>query len=189
MQDHAWNTFIERVSCEARWPVDAQPLDWPMGAAASARLSEHNAHVLATVAALEDRRTEASEDDSPVLQELARMDAKLNALVDIFNRLLVPAEALPLRRPIRFNAVGAQVPDDVLAPLPADAQTLLLRLRLDACPSLPLELPARRGQSVDGETFVAFADLADSTSDALERLVFRHHRRKVAESRHSTGAS
>lgn len=185
MQDATWSTFVERVSCEGRWPVDAQPLDWPMSAAAIDRFTEHNAHVLATVAALEERRAEASEEDGPVLQELARLDAKLNALVDIVNRLLVPADALPLRRSIRFNAVGAQIPDDLLAALPTDAPTVLLRLRLDACPSLPLELPALRCQSVDAQTFLAFVDLPESTRDAIERLVFRHHRRKVAESRQS----
>ncbi len=189
MQDQGFNMFRERVRCEARWPVDVQPLDGLISPQKIARLAEHNAHVLATAASLEDRRAEASEDDGPVLQELARLDAKVNALVDMVNRLLVPADVLPRRRLVRLNALGAQVPDDVLSALPSDAPALLLRLRLDACPSLPLELPAQRGPSIDGETFVAFRDLGEPVSDAIERLVFRHHRRKVAESRHSPGAS
>jgi hypothetical protein len=42
-------------------------------------------------------------------------------------------------------------------------------------------------QERDGDhVFVAFEFLGDATGDALERLVFRHHRRKVAESRQAS---
>ncbi|HTM27885.1 MAG TPA: PilZ domain-containing protein [Rhodanobacter sp.] len=39
----------------------------------------------------------------------------------------------------------------------------------------------------DGRVFVVFAPHGDALSDAIERLVFRHHRRKVAGARQSTG--
>jgi hypothetical protein len=183
MQDDAWLAFSERVSCEDRWRFDCVAVGWPLPAAEAARLAERNAHVLATIAVLEERRADSADEDNPVLQEMARLDAKLTALVDIVNRLLVPADGLPAREPIRFNGVGAVVP---AACVPADDGVLLLRLRFDACPSLPLELPARvQRRFDDGRVFLVFAELSDATSDAIERFVFRHHRRKVAESRQS----
>jgi hypothetical protein len=111
---------------------------------------------------------------------MLRMDAKLTALVDIVNQLLVPSSTLPPRQLLRFNAVGALLPAGMMPP----GDAVLLRLRFDLCRSLPLELPAQVShQFDDGHTFVVFTLPGDALSDAIERLVFRHHRRKVAEAR------
>ena len=180
MQDHAWQAFSERVSCEDQWHVDCAPIEWPLPTIQVSRLAERNANTLAVIAALEERRAEAGDDESPLMQEMLRMDAKLNALIDIVNQLLVPISTLPSRQPLRFNAIGAILP----APLVPPGEAFLLRLRFDMCRSLPLELVARREKPLDdGRIFVVFAPLSDVLGDAIERLVFRHHRRKVAEAR------
>ena len=112
------------------------------------------------------------------------MDAKLTALVEIVDRLLVPPGTLPARHLVRINARGAVLGADL--PLPGDA--VLLSLRFDHCRSLPLELPAlREMQFDDGRTFVRFPTVNEALGDAIERLVFRHHRRKVAEARQLPG--
>lgn len=184
MQDDAWQTFSERVSCEDSWHVDSEPLAWPLSDAMVQRLAERNAATLATIAALSERHADNAEEDSPVMQELLRMDAKLTALVDIVNQLLVPSSDLPPRQILRFNVVGAVLPATLV---PADQTSLLLRLRFDVCRSLPLELAAKvERQFDDGRIFVVFASQGDVVGDAIERLVFRHHRRKVAEARHLT---
>ena len=183
MQDHAWQAFSERVSCEDLWHVDCTPTEWPLPAIRASRLAERNANTLAVIAALEERRAEAGDDDSPLMQEMLRMDAKLNALIDIVNQLLVPANTLPSRQPLRFNAFGAVLP----ASLVPAGEAFLLRLRFDVCRSLPLELVARQEKPLDdSRMFVVFAPLSDALGDAIERLVFRHHRRKVAEARQLT---
>ena len=146
-------------------------------------LAERNGNTLAAIAALEERRVDTAEDDNPLVQEMRRMDAKLTALVDIVNHLLVPTDTLPPRQMLRFNAVGALLPAALLPP----GEALLLRLHFDVCRSLPLELPARVERRLDdGRAFVVFGPLSDVMSDAIERLVFRHHRRKVAEARQLT---
>ena len=184
MQDDAWLTFSERVSCEDDCYFDCEPLEKPLSPAQVLRQGERNAHVLATITALEEHHTDAGEDDSPVMQELLRMDAKLTALVDIVNQLLVPSSDLPPRQSLRFNAIGAVLP---AALVPAGQTSLLLRVRFDVCRSLPLELAAQvERQLDDGRVFVVFASQGDVVGDAIERLVFRHHRRKVAEARHLT---
>ena len=183
MQDQAWQAFSGRVSCEDQWHADCVPIEWPLPAIQASRLAERNANTLAVIAALEERRVELGEDDSPLVQEMLRMDAKLNALIDIVNQLLVPVSALPSRQPLRFNAIGAIVP----ASLVPAGEAFLLRLRFDVCRSLPLELVARREKPLDdGRIFAVFAPLSDALGDAIERLVFRHHRRKVAEARQLT---
>jgi hypothetical protein len=179
-----WDDFEQRVSCEECLHVDSEPLAWPPPADRQLRMVERNANTLTAIAALEERAVESGEEDNPLMQEMLRMDAKLTALVDIVNQLLVPVESLPPRQTLRFNVVGALIPG-VLVP-PGDA--LVLRPRFDVCRSLPLELAARvERRFPDGQAFVAFVLLGDVLGDAIERLVFRHHRRKVAEARQLGG--
>lgn len=182
MNANPWQEFEQLVSCDASWHADSEPLPWPLPDALAQSLAERNVATLATIAALEERRADPSDDDSPMVQELVRLDAKLTALVDIVNRLVLPDSQLPLRHPIRLNALGAVVPPKLA---PADGGWLL-RLRFDVCRSVPLELPGyvvRRFD--DGHVFVAFQSLGESVAASLERLVFRQHRRKVAVARHS----
>jgi hypothetical protein len=94
----------------------------------------------------------------------------------------VPVSSLPSRQPLRFNAVGAILPAALVPP----GEAFLLRLRFDTCLSLPLELVARPEKPLDeSRIFAVFAPLGDALGDAIERLVFRHHRRKVAVARQS----
>lgn len=175
-----WDEFEQLVSVEELLHVAVAPLAWPLSPAMALSLNERNGNTLTAIAALEERRAEPAEDDSPLLLEIRRMDAKLTALVEIVNRLLTPTNTLPVQRLVRFNARGAVIPTELLA---AD-EAVLLSLRFDDCPSLPLELPALVERRLDdGRTFVAFPMLNEALSDAMERLVFRHHRRKVAGTR------
>ena len=183
MKTSNWDAFEQRVSCEESLHMDVEPLVWPLSKVQQSSLAERNANTLAVIAALEERRAELGEDDSPLMQEMLRMDAKLNALIDIVNQLLVPVSSLPSRQLLRFNAIGAIVP----APLVPAGEAFLLRLRFDVCRSLPLELVTRPENPLDdSRMFVVFAPLSDALGDAIERLVFRHHRRKVAEARQLT---
>jgi hypothetical protein len=184
MTASSWDEFEQRLSSEERLHADSEPLAWPPTPEQLQRLAERNANTLATLAALEERHADLGDDDNPLMQEILRMDAKLTALVEIVNQLLVPAAALPPRHALRFNAVGALLPAALVPP----GDGLLLRLRFDACRSLPLELAGRVARAFDdGRSFVEFAMQGDATGDAIERLVFRHHRRKVAEARQLLG--
>jgi hypothetical protein len=183
MTASSWTEFEQRLACEDSWHADTQALAWPVPEALSLRLAERNTAALATVAALEERRADTADDDNPVMQELARLDAKLNALIDMVNRIASPADALPARQPLRFNALGALLPAALVPP----GEALLLRLHFDACPGAPLELAARiERRFADGRAFVAFHAPGESVAASLERFVFRHHRRKVAGARQAS---
>jgi hypothetical protein len=113
-------------------------------------------------------------------QELQRIDSKLNVLMEVVNRLLIPLAQLPDRTEVRFNALGVVLPESLLP----DSDRVLVRLHFEACRALPLELPGRVDRRCDdGQVFVAFTDSSELVVEGLERIVFRHHRRKVAESR------
>lgn len=177
--DEKWQAFSERVTYQGQPHVGVEAFEPEPDMLA--RLNERNLHVLRSLASLDERRADsANDEDSPLMQELQRMDSKINVLLDIVDRLLLPATLLPPRQSISFNAVGLIVPGSAL---PA-AGHLLVRLHFDACRALPLELPALYGQPLnDANAFVYFYELSEAVEDGLERFVFCHHRRKVAEAR------
>lgn len=179
MGDEAWQAFSQRVAYEDTLPLALGPRD----GTPPALLEERNLHVLATLATLEERRVEAGEDATPVLLELARLDSKLNVLMEIVGRLLMPDAALPPRAPVRLNASGVGIPASLLDPA---RQAGLLKLHFDACRALPLVLPVRFERLYDeGCAFLAFDGVGQGVGEGLERVVFRQHRRKVAEARQS----
>lgn len=179
-QDEAtWQAFSERVTYQGQPHVSVEAFDpTPEDIA---RFNERNLHVLRSLASLDERRSEnASDEDSPLMLELQRMDSKINVLLDIVDRLLLPVTLLPPRQPVSFNAVGLIVP----ASLPPADSLLLVRLHFDTCRALPLELPAQRGKAVSNDNvFLYFHALNEMVEDGLERFVFCHHRRKVASTR------
>jgi hypothetical protein len=184
MQDDSWQAFSERVTFEDGLHVScvAMPASW--GDLQLSVMRERNLNVLGTLAVFSERRADTTDDESPVAQEMLRLDSKLNVLMAMLDQLLQRDATLPPRQPVRFNAIGALLPRSLW---PANQVHGLLRLHFDGCLALPLELPARLVQERDGyHVFAAFESLDDATGDALERLVFRHHRRKVAGRRQGT---
>lgn len=180
MTDEAWKAFSDRVAWDSRFHATCEVTERP-DPAALALINDRNTNVLVAVSALMDRRSDTGEDDSPLTQEVARLDAKLNVLMEIVNRLLLPQSVLPPRIPVRVNAAGAALPWDGLPPV---GTPVMLKLHFDVCRALPLELPGvRLAGPTDGKGFIAFEGLTESVRDGIERLVFRQHRRQVAEAR------
>ncbi len=182
MRDTTWQEFSQRMAYDGHLPMAVQLL----GNSPDALVvyNERNLNVLRSLASLEERRAEGGDEDNPVMQELLRMDSKINVLIEVINRLLVPVAQLPAQRLIRFNALGIVVPHDAL---PTTEHPLLVRLHFDACLALPLELPGSLERRFDdGSAYISFIEATEMVKDELERFVFRHHRRKVAEARCTT---
>jgi len=180
MSDDGWKEFSERVAWDAAFHATCESVARP-DAAALSLINDRNASVLVAVSALMDRRSDTVEDDNALTQEVARLDAKLNVLMEIVNRLLLPQAGLPARIGLRFNAAGAVLP---WSGLPAVGQPVLLKIHFDVCRALPLELPGIRAAGpADGKGFIAFDGLTEAVRDGIERLVFRQHRRQIAEAR------
>jgi len=180
MNTTTWEAFQQHLACEGEWLAETELLSLPLEERVATGYAERNLSALTMMAGLEERGAEASDDDSPLMQEVARMDAKLTALIHIINHVLIPDALVRPRHALRFNAMGAVLP----AALAVAGDALLLRLRFDACPSLPLELPSRvQRRFDDGSQFVLFETNSDALREGLERMVFRQHRRRVAVAR------
>ena len=179
--DDSWQAFSERLACQ--WTLHVAVVPCQPSADALARLNERNLQVLRALASLDERRMESGDEESPWWQEIQRVESKLDLLLDLVDRLVMPEGGLPPRQALSFNAVGAVLPSGLWA---GQAQALL-RLHFDRCRAMPLELLARMGRQLDAQTvFVRFDGLSEMVEEGLERLVFCHHRREVAEARASS---
>lgn len=124
----------------------------------------------------------ATEESQEFAQEFQRLDSKLNLIMELLAEWLRRQGDLPPVLPLRFNARGIAWRSDDRPP--ADA---LVRLQLYICPTFPkpLVLYGRvlPGEPGDDGAVVTFEGLSTGLVDGLERLVFRRHRREVAQLR------
>lgn len=184
----AWQSFTDRISWDGAVHLACEPLDTPLDPPAFTRLQELDAGVLATLGMLGERGSSEPKDDETAAA-ITRIDAKLNVLLEMFNRHLLGHLQLPPRRTIRFNARGILVHD--WTPPSPDA-ALMVRMHFDGCLGLPLELPGRVAAAPAGSAaFISFEKLDEDIRQSIEHLVFRQHRRQLAETKRgakTTGA-
>lgn len=172
-----WNEFTQLIAFEGplRVAVKADP-----AASVDTHTQVMNARVLDCVASLQERRPGTGKDeDNAIAQEIARLDARMDVLLELVGRAVMPESRLPPALPARFNALGLSSPQ---LPELGPGQRVRVHIHLDACRALPLRLIGRSAAAPDTR-FITFDDVGQGLRDALERLVFRHHREHVARAR------
>ena len=171
--------FAEALSCELALPVSIAASD-------SAGRQAQAVTLLSGLAQVEDlRKDDGGEEhgDLPLLAQ--RMDAKLDLILALVGRLASHADGLP-EHPVRWSSAGLRIDLDRAGDLTAGTGVIV---RLQPADWLPdhLELPARVVARRDGDgvtrIWLAFADLRADLVEALDRHLFRLHRRQVAEQR------
>jgi len=171
---------------EERLPMLWEPDAAPTGAAL-ARLNAANHQLLIALASLEESRSaETLKDESPALaHELQRLEYKLDVLLRLTAELAARAAPLPPVAHVRIAAAGLEwyQPSGTFTP----GASGLLHVYLSAALPEPLRLPAvvvgeleRAGERV---VQLGFREASDAVIGALEKLIFRHHRRQIAGSR------
>lgn len=114
----------------------------------------------------------ADNSDSPQLQ---RLEAKIDLGLQMLGQLLNANAPLPAQHDVLLSAQALAWRSST----PPPATELQLQLFIDSRIPQPLQLKARLdGQQ--GEYWVArFVDVSEALQDALDRAVFRWHRRQV----------
>lgn len=164
------------------------PLGWEVRAelpseSRFAALNGANEALVRSCDGLEEPRRKL-DDVNELGQELQRLDAKLDLILELLAEWL-QAPTLPPAVQVRFNAVGLCWEAEDL-PEPGS----LLRLELHLCSRIPrpVILYGRvvRVHPVNGggaRAVIEFVGVSEGLADALERMVFRRHRREVAQLR------
>jgi hypothetical protein len=175
------------VVFETKLPVRWSSLHRVLTSMELAEVNQRVESVLHTVGNLDDQHMPLPEDVSPFGPELARLDFKLNLLLDLVGDLASRGLERP---PLRWVQIGARsvVWEDSLENAPEEVNSWG-KLELWLHPFYPraLSLPARV-TSVENEGGSAritteLSGLGESAQEQLERWIFSHHRRAVAHER------
>lgn len=157
-----------------QWQARARPRD-PFELAGQ---EEANLLLLQACVAMEEHPArDKNEDLGPLAGEIARIDFKLNLVLQLLARL-VQREPMPPPCPIRFNALGASWTPSGSPPAVESYGVLRIQLRS----SLPqtLDLPAEVAALEESTVKVRFPDLSESVAELIQRLAFLRHRRHIA---------
>jgi hypothetical protein len=169
---------------------DVLPVQWLTLPSAPDRfeligLEEANLLLLQACIAVEEHPVrDNNEDLGPLAGELARLDFKLNLVMQLLSKL-VDKDRMPPATSIDFNALGATW--TCVGKPPQVGEHGLLRVRLRSSLPQPLELPADV-VAVEGATAkVRFPALSGAIGELIQKLAFLRHRRQIADVRKARG--
>lgn len=164
------------------WRPTAAPPDREMLGA----ISERNFQVLQAWDAMEDHGVvEKSDENAPLAADIARLDRKINLLLELVGQILATNRPRPTPTAIRFNALGAAWRG--AGTLPEAGAHGVLEIYLHDCVAQPLRLPGTvSAVTPDGIVKVRFPQLDETVADLIEKMAFRRHRRHIA-GRHNPG--
>lgn len=173
--------FDETLSCEL-----ALPAEFRIGSTVIRPGTAET--LLRSVALVEDARSDDSHDDrGDATLQVQRLEAKLDLVMVLLGRLVrQSAQDLPLR-PLRWSRRGIRIEQGMRTGAAAGSQGVI---RLQPCEWLPdhIDLPVVvAAEAANGAgahyLWLRFEGLSDALEMALERHLFRLHRRQIAEAR------
>jgi len=179
--------FDETLSCELVLPVEFRPGAAPPRAGAAEAL-------LRGLAQVEDTRAEDGlEERGELPLAVQRMEAKLDLMLGLLGRLVRQAQPMLPLRPVRWSRLGMRLETPAPAGLaPGTAGVLALQPGewLPEALELPVRILAEAASGTGGGfLWLRFDELAPGLEAALDRHLFRLHRRQVAEARRSAPAA
>lgn len=162
-------------------PVQWRSLPQPLDRFALIGIDESNTLLLQACIAVEEHPArDKNEDLEPLAGELARLDFKLNLVLQLLSKL-VSQEPLATATEIQFNALGASWIPVGTAPTVGDKG--ILRVQLRSSLPQPLELPAEVSTISGGSVRVMFTELSEGNAELIQKLAFLRHRRHIADAR------
>lgn len=143
------------------------------------RANEGNELLLRSVSVLEEKVDHDENDE--IVQELKRQDMKLNLILDMIGTLLMQQQVIPVARELQLSASG------VLLGIAANcALDQHCRIQLYIEPAIPKPL-ILYGQchpsTASGMTDIVFNGVSQAVKDNLDKYIFRHHRRRIAQAK------
>lgn len=149
-----------------------------------ALISESNEAFLRSVSAFGEFVKEPAEESSDVMQELARLDLKLNLLLELVGQVVYRQADIPGFSPVKLFARGVEWRCENA---PEPGQKVMLRLYVQRGIPKPLcfygEAVSTPEEQRAGVAKVVFHGLSQSVADWLEKFIFRQHRRSIAHSK------
>lgn len=144
---------------------------------------------LRAVATIEDTGAQAGDERHEANPPLQRVEAKIDLLLGLLARLVERDEPRMQVIPVRWSYRGMRLDLAEAADVTPDTAGVL-SLRPAPWLAAGIALPARVLASADAGDrhclWLAFDSMPDALSDAMERHLFRLHRRQIAAQRNAT---
>ena len=169
-------------------PLAWQVLDAPPEDSELDKLDASNINTLKVISSLELAGIEPNDELGAVGQELARLELKVNVLLDMMSRLMTRDQMLPESIPVWLSGeeISWTAPESI-----ASGAYLLVTLFMSPAYPQPIVLPAITSESVvEDDQFLInarFVDMILAVREELDKQIFRFHRRHIATVRRYHG--
>ncbi|MEG3192964.1 PilZ domain-containing protein [Lysobacter sp. D1-1-M9] len=174
--------FGDSLACEETRPAAFVPGELGANAARDACLRAES--LLRALAVIEDSRVEDSDERTAADLALSRIEAKVDLLTALVAGLSKRHEHEDPLRPLQWSALGACLrSDDEVAPGTAGGFRIQPSDWLPQSLLLPATVVATFTDGDGRQTWLRFAPQSPALTAALERHLFRVHRRAIAEQR------
>lgn len=184
MVEKTGDDFFDGLVHEDRFPVVWAYVETVPSDAQKIVVNEANEQLLRLINTLSEKTAEVSDDGSEYSAEFARLDLKLNVLLELAGQLIREQLQLPAEELVRLGHTGLEWWS---SRAPEAGRDVVVKVYLDRELPRPLQFMGRAlvdkaSFSADGPTPVRirYAGMAQSLEDELEKFIFRHHRKKIA---------
>jgi hypothetical protein len=172
--------FADALTCSGDFPAAFSPIAPESGTAE--RAAARSEAALHSIALIEDTQPDELDEHGSTELALQRVEAKLNLILDLLGKLARRGgDTLPLRA-MRWSRRGVALQQPFGT---AEAASGFLLIQAVGWLPQPLELPVEclaSAATENGETllYLRFAPRPPSLEAAIERHLFRLHRRQIA---------
>ena len=146
-----------------------------------ALVNESNEAFLRAVTAIGEFARDVSDDEPDISQEMARLDAKLNLLLDLVSQLIYAQLEIPQITRVTLSSSDIEWRGDHV---PQPGATVFLQVYIQRGTPKPLcfygTVTSTAQECAAGRARVRYLGLCGSAQAWLDKLIFRHHRREVA---------
>ena len=176
--------FSDQLSFQDTLPLACEALASPPTFNDFMRFDERNASLLKTLATEDQSRREPEPSLEALMQEIDRLDQKLNLITELLADLVRREVVVPAPQAFRLSSAGVSFD-------PGSSESLgqedWVKVSLFLLPNVPRPLEfagkvvATDSAFVPGDwQTVVFEQVNEVVESSLDRLVFKHHRREVA---------
>jgi hypothetical protein len=141
--------------------------------------NEKNEHTLKS--SLISRDPIEVDDNDDLTQQLKRQEAKLDLLLDMVTEILSRQSSIPQEIDVRLTAQRIDWQDATQD----YSEGAIIEVDVYITPSIPrpLRFFGRITGSAEGKHSVEFFGVNQQVTDLLDKILFRHHRRAIAQQR------
>ncbi len=179
------NPLADSLVYTARLPISWSPRD-PSGSDSEyVRVAEHNEHVLRCANLLGEQHRDRVDEESETDSALMRLEVKVNLLLELVAQLDQRTNQIPEATEVRLASGGIEWKCGDTPP--ALDSTVWINLYIDNRIPDAMKIPARvltlREEPPGSNVGAKFESLGEMVQEHLEKMIFRHHRRMIAQSK------